>query len=124
MKQNIMVRLLTLWLSFITIHGYAQSSLYVSSGANFYITNGTYVYIDGFVVKPSADYNITGENSVTRDATATPPPPTTYIQRVYLFLQILPAYSGDITIYYQDAELNGLNENTLNLNVYNGTAWN
>jgi len=124
MKQNIKIKLLTLLLSAIMLRGFSQPSLYVSSGANFYITNGTYVYIDGFMVKPSVDYNITGENSVTRDATATPPPPTTYIQRVYHFLQTLPAYSGDITIYYQDAELNGLNENTLNLNVYNGAAWN
>jgi hypothetical protein len=39
-------------------------------------------------------------------------------------LSTLPSYSGDITIYYQDAELNGLNENLLNLNVYDGTTWN
>jgi len=124
MKQNIMVRLLTLLLSSITIHGYAQPSLFVSTGANFYITSGTFVYIDGLQVKPSINYNITGENSVRRDATATPPPPTAYIQRVYHLLQTLPAYSGDITIYYQDSELNGQNENTLNLNVYNGSTWN
>ncbi len=103
---------------------FSQSSLYVSAGANFNITSGTFVYIDGLQVKPSANYNITGENRVTRDAVATPPPPTTYIQRVYHLLQTLPAYSGDITIYYKDAELNGVNENILNLNVYNGTAWN
>ncbi len=122
MKQIIKIKLLALLLA-ATVKGVAQSSLYVSSGTNFYITSGTYVYIDGFVVKPSADYNITGENSVTKDATATPPPPTTYIQRVYHLLQTLPAYSGDITIYYQDAELNGLDENTISLNVYNSSTW-
>lgn len=81
------------------------------------------MYIDGIQVKPSINYNITGENSVRREATATPPPPTTYIQRVYRTLATLPAYSGDITIYYQDSELNGLNENTLNLNLYDGATW-
>ncbi len=107
-----------------TLKGFTQSSLYISSGANLYITTGTNVSIDGFVLKPSVNYNITGLNSVTRNATATPPPPTTYIQRVYHLLSTLPAYSGDITMNYQDAELNGLNENLLNLNVYNGVTWN
>ncbi len=124
MKQNLKIRLLTILLLMITIKTFAQSSLYISTGTNFYITTGTYVYIDGLQIKPSADYNITGANSVTRDATAIPSPPRTYIQRVYHFLATPPAYSGDITIYYQDAELNGLNENTLNLNVYDGSTWN
>lgn len=124
MKSITNLLLLTVIFCIITVKSFSQSSLYVSTGANFYITSGTSVYIDGLQVKPSVNYNITGENRVTRDATATPPPPTTYIQRVYHLLQILPAYSGDITIYYQDAELNGLNENTLNLNVYNGNTWN
>jgi len=120
MKKIIFPLLLTA----ICTNCFSQSSLYVSTGANFYITSGTYVYIDGLQVKPTANYNITGENRVTRDAIATPPPATTYIQRVYHLLQTLPTYSGDITIYYQDSELNGLNENTLNLNVYNGSTWN
>jgi hypothetical protein len=124
MRQNINAKLLLLLFLMITVRGFSQTSLYVSSGTNLYITSGTYVYIDGLVVKPSVNYNITGENSVTRDATATPPPPTPYIQRVYHLLQTLPAYSGDITIYYLDTELNGLDENTLNLNVYNGSTWN
>jgi len=124
MKQILYLKVLTLMCTMVSIKAFAQTTLYVSPGANFYITGNTYVYIDGMQVKPSIDYNITGENRVTRDAIATPPPPTTYIQRVYHLLQTLPAYSGDITIYYLDSELNGQNENTLNLNVYNGSTWN
>ncbi len=97
MKFILKLKLLVLLLA-TTFKGVAQGSLYVSSGTNFNITGNTYVYIDGFTLKPSVDYNITGENSVRRDATATSPPPTTYIQRVYHLLQTLPAYSGDITI--------------------------
>ncbi len=107
----------------ISMPCFAQTSLQVSSGSNFFITTGTLVHLDGLVVTPSVNYNITGLNNVTREATATPPPPTTYIQRVYNLLQTLPAYSGDITIYYQDAELNGINEANLNLDVYNGSTW-
>jgi hypothetical protein len=120
MKKIIFSALLTA----ICITGFSQSSLYVSAGANFNITNGTYVYIDGLQLKPSINYNITGENRLTREATATPPPPTTYINRVYHLEQTLPSFSGDITIYYQDSELNGLNEDSLKLNLYNGTFWN
>jgi hypothetical protein len=123
MVRLINYKLLILLVSLITIQGFAQTSLYVASGTNFYITAGTDVYIDGIVIKPSINYNITGENSVTKDGTATPPPPATYIQRVYNLLQILNGYSGDITVYYQDAELNGLDENSLNLYVYNGVTW-
>jgi hypothetical protein len=115
--------LLTAIVTAICISCFSQSSLYVSAGANFNITAGTYVFIDGLQLKPSADYNITGENRVTRVATATPPPPTTYINRVYQWAQTAPAYSGDITIYYQDAELNGIDESALSLNVYDGTNW-
>ena len=103
---------------------YSQQSLYISSGANFYITSGTNVHIDGLVLKPSLNYNITGLNSVSRDAIAIPPPPTTYIQRVYHLLSTLTSYSGDITMYYLDTELNGIDENLLNLNVYDGAMWN
>ena len=102
---------------------FSQHTLYVSPGANFNMTSGTYVYVDGFVFNPTVNYNITGENSIRRDATTTAPPPTTNILRVYHFLQSLPGFSGTLTVYYQDAELNGVDESTLNLNLYNPTSW-
>lgn len=124
MKQAIKINVLVLLLSLTMAQGFTQSSLYISSGTSFYITSGTNVYLDGLALRPSLNYNITGLNSVTKDAIAIPPPPASYIQRVYHLLSTLTGYSGDITIYYQDAELNGLNENLLNLDVYDGTTWN
>lgn len=123
MKQKIVHYLIAL-LGLLPLHTFAQSGLYISSGTNFFISNGTIVSIDSLVLTPSVNYNITGVNNVTRDATATPAPPTSYIQRVFHIQATPPPYSGDISIYYRDAELNGLNENTLNLNVYNGITWN
>ncbi len=120
MKKIFIIWIITL----ATIEGQSQSSLYISSGANLFISSGAMVYIDGIILKPSADYNIIGLNSFTRNTVATPPPPTTYIRRVYHLLSTLPLFSGDITIYYQDAELNSLDENTMNLNVYDGSMWN
>jgi hypothetical protein len=124
MKQIINLRLLTVLFCILSVQAFSQAGLYIASGSNFFINSGTIVSVDGLVLTPSVNYNILGTNAVTRDATATPPPPTNYIQRVYHLLQTLPAYSGDITIYYQDAELNGIAEAALNLDVYNGSTWN
>ena len=107
----------------LSICCFAQSSLYISSGASLVVSGGTALVVDSFALKPTANYTITGLNSVTRDALTVPASPTTYIKRVYHFLSTLPAFSGDIIHYYQDAELNGLNENLLNLNLYDGASW-
>ena len=115
--------ILSVVISAISVSSFSQSSLYISSGASVVVSSGTALTVDSFSLKPTANYTITGLNSVTRDAVTVPASPTTYIKRVYHFLSNLPAFTGDITLYYQDAELNGLNENLLNLNLYNGSSW-
>lgn len=102
---------------------FSQSSLYITAGANVVVTAGTALVADGLSLKPAANYIIPGANSLTRDAVTVPGTPTPHIDRVYHFLANLPAFTGDITHYYTDPELNGLNENLLNLNLYDGTAW-
>lgn len=124
MKKIFVLFWLVILLTAISRQSFSQTSLYVSSGDNFFISAATPVFIDGFAMNPSADYKIPGINSVTRNTTATPPPPGTYIQRVFQFAQTSDPYNGDIIFYYQDAELNGLDENSLNLKIYNGSAWN
>lgn len=123
MKQKILHCLIVL-LSLLQLQTFAQSGLSISSGTNFFILNGTIVSIDSLVLIPSVNYNITGVNKETRDASPTSTPPTSYINRVFHFQAIPLPYSGDISIYYRDAELNGLDENTLNLTIYNGSTWN
>lgn len=121
MKQKISFHLIGL-LSLLSFQSFSQAGLYITSGSNFFITSRTIVSIDSLVLTPSINYNIVGTNAVTRDATALPPPPATYIQRVF-HLQASPPYSGDITIYYRDTELNGLNGTALNLDIFNGATW-
>jgi hypothetical protein len=108
----------------LSVQSFSQAGLYITGTSNFFITSGTIVSIDSLVLTPSLNYNIVGTNAVTRDATATPPPPTSYIQRVFHWQTPPPLYSGEITIYYRDAELNGLDENSLSLTTYNGINWN
>jgi hypothetical protein len=113
---------LLLWLG--TLQTFAQSSLTVTSGTNIFISNGTLFSVDSLVLNPSADYTITGPNSETRNATIIHPSPNPYIQRAFHFSSTTPSFSGAISIYYRDAELNGLPENVLTLNVHNGVNWN
>lgn len=103
--------------------GFSQSSLYISAGTNVVISPNTKVFADSLLIKPSSTFTISGANSVTNDATAIPPPVPSYINRVYHFLQTTTPFSGDIAIYYRDAELNGLTENSLNMSIYTGSAW-
>jgi len=123
MKQKLNSFLIIVFI-LLSIQVYSQSGLYISAGSNFFISSSTVVSIDSLVLIPSAPFDIVGANAETRDATAVPPPPSPYIQRVYHFSALLPSYNGDISIYYRDAELNGLDENTLTLNIYNGSMWN
>lgn len=117
--QTIAVLLFTIFNSPV----FSQSSLQITSGANFYITSGTHVFIDNLKLKPSADFIIAGENALTRDEVTNPNPLTAHIKRVYHWANALASYEGDITIYYQEDELNGITEKRLNLNVYDGNQW-
>jgi len=102
----------------------AQNSLYLSPGANLFITAGTPLSVDSLVLTPSAGYNITGANGVLRAATITHAASRVYIQRVYRWNATLPPFTGNLSFYYKDGELNGISENALTLNVHNGTSWN
>lgn len=95
----------------------------IQSGANLFLSSGSQLYVDGLVLQPSADVNITGSNSITKSTTVIHPTANPYISRVYQLANTLTGFSGTITIYYQDAELNGIPENVLTLNVHNGSSW-
>ena len=98
--------------------------LYLQSGSNFFISSGTIVSLDSLVLTPSSNYNITGANRIQKRTTVAHSLSTPYISRVYRLNNTISGYSGKIIIYYQDAELNGITESALNLDVYNGFAWN
>jgi hypothetical protein len=103
---------------------WSQSSIYISPSGNLFISSGTLFFVDSLALLPSVNLNITGENAITRNATVTHGTVNPYIKRVFHFLNTTSPFSGSVTIYYNDAELNGLAENTLTLNVHNGISWN
>ena len=101
----------------------AHAQLTVDPGASLTIQNGTLVHGDGLTLIPSADL-ILSNVVLSRSATTIHPPGNTHISRVYQFSNTTNAFSGSIQIDYIDgAELNGIPEAALTLNIHNGTSW-
>lgn len=102
----------------------AQNVLTLQPGAQFFIGANATVALDKLVLTPTADLTITGSNTVNKTATLVHPTSNTSIRQAFDFLSTITGYSGGITMYFNDADLNGLNKNALALNVNNGSAWN
>jgi hypothetical protein len=101
----------------------AQNSLYLSTNASLYIGAGTSLAVDSLVLTPSSAYTITGANSMQRSATVQHVVSSPYIKRVYQWMNTLPPFTGNLSFYYLDGELNGIDEGQVTLNVHNGTSW-
>ena len=100
----------------------AHAQLTVDPGASLTIQNGTQVHVDGLTLIPSADF-ILSNVTLSRSATIVHTQVNPYISRVYQFSNTSNAFSGSIQINYIDAELNGLAEAELTLNIHNGINW-
>lgn len=117
MKKTLFVFFSALFLC----NGHAQ--LTVDPGASLTIQNGTQVHGDGLTLIPSVDL-ILSNVILSRSATIIHTQVNPYISRVYQFSNTTNAFSGSIQINYNDgAELNGLAEADLTLNIHNGTNW-
>jgi hypothetical protein len=102
----------------------AQTPIFtVLSRTNHVIKSGTVVSMDGLVLTPSTDFSLTG-NSLTRRPTATNATSNTNINNYYAFNANTNAFTGVVRFNYSDAELNGLNEADLKLNIYSPRRWN
>jgi len=124
MKKNKNILLMLLLLCLQILPALAQSGLSIAAGSSIFISSGTIFSTDGLALTPSANLTISGANAETRDGVATHPTANSYIKRVFHLSNTMPAFSGDISFYYLDAELNGIPENMLTLNVHNGSVWN
>ncbi|MEO6454875.1 MAG: hypothetical protein ABIN97_12415 [Ginsengibacter sp.] len=97
--------------------------LNIPAGTNIVIKQGTAFVLDSLILTPSSDFTLTNI-SIMRNSVVTFPAVNQYIARVYKFSGSTDAFTGSIRMIYQDgAELNGLAENTLQLNVHDGAGW-
>jgi len=101
----------------------AQSGISINSGTQIYISAQTEFSVDSLGLKPSAPFILTGANMLTRNTAAGFALSKPYIKRVFKLANKVTAFSGTISFYYRDAELNSIAETDLALHVYNGTAW-
>ena len=100
----------------------AHAQLTIDPGASLTIQNGAQVHGDGLTLIPSIDF-ILSNVILSRSATIIHTQVNPYISRVYQFSNTSNGFSGSIQINYTDAELNGLAEADLTLNIHNGTNW-
>ncbi|MDF2187988.1 T9SS type A sorting domain-containing protein [Paraflavitalea sp. CAU 1676] len=105
--------------------GYASIAQQITVGPNGSLvlySGGSSLSGNGLILTPSAPTTLTG-TSIVRNNAVTHPFPNPYVTRVYLIDPTPLLFSGDIQFEYDDSELNGLTETTLQLITYNGTAW-
>ena len=105
--------------------------LTVNSGASISIAAGSSIALDGLEIAPDATYVITGDNAVSRAATAITAGENSSVSRVFNTTALLVDFTGTLTFSYLDGELNDIAEENLVLELqgaddswtsYNGTV--
>jgi hypothetical protein len=112
------------FLSCLLLAGMARTQvLRVAAGTDLTILSGTIFKVDSLTLIPGSDFIIT-DNTLTKSLTVSHYTLNNYISRVYQFTNNTDPYSGSLQVDYTDgAELNGIPEASLTLNVHNGTSW-
>ena len=120
MTSKTVTRLIIFLLLFASSSTFGQ--LYVSSGVNIYLQAGITFAVDSLILQPTSTFTI-GSTTETRSASLTHSNPNPTILRTYNFSPSISPFSGTIGIYYRTSELNSLPQNSLTLNVHNGSSW-
>jgi len=117
------LRLLILSIPLICTSEAAAQTIYISPGTEMSIAAGTDFSLDGLDMKPSAGFSLSEENMLTRSTSPVNTGLTAVIPRVYKFANTTSPFSGTVKIYYDDSDMTGFVENTLALNLHNGSGW-
>lgn len=106
----------------VCIHySYAQQIL-VGTNAQVAVSAGTVLSAGGLKLMPNTSLTL-NDLSIQSNTTVVHAFGNPYVSRVYLFSPNAFVFSGSIQFHYLDSELNGLNESSLQVIAYNGTAW-
>lgn len=105
-------RLLLLFGFFATPFLFSQI-LTVNSGSSISIASGSSVNLGGLEIAPSDTYVISGDNAVSRYASAITAGDNSSVSRVYSTTALLSGFTGTLTFSYLDGELNGIAEGDL-----------
>lgn len=101
--------------------GIFAQQIKVYAGGQMILSSGSTVSWSGLTLIPSAAFNM--NSSLDLSTTTVNAFPSPYILRVYRFDPTSTAFSGSIGFHYLDGELNGIDNNNLELYVNNGSSW-
>jgi len=94
-----------------------SQSLTVGASGNVIIANGASVEVANLALSPSANYTISGANDLTQSSTAVTSNGNSSISQVHSTTNVLENYLGVVTLKYDDADLNGITEADLVLEL-------
>ena len=107
-----------LYILFFFIPAFILSqSLTVGASGNVIIADGATVEVANLALTPSANYTISGVNDLTQSSTAVTSNGNSSISQVHATTTILENYLGVVTLKYDDADLNGVTEADLVLEL-------
>ena len=109
-------RLLLLFGFFVSPLLFSQI-LTVNSGSSVSIASGSSVTLGGLDIAPSDTYVISGDNAVSRSASAITAGDNSSMSRVYSTTALLSGFTGTLTFSYLDGELNDIEETDLVLEL-------
>ena len=105
-------------------HSLKAQDFYTTSGTSVSISTNNVFHVNGLTLTPSSSFSLDGisitKNSSINNVVGTS---ATAASRFYLFSGNTNAYSGAIKMDYEDGELNGLSESSLEVNIYSGSGW-
>lgn len=101
---------------------FAQTVYRVLPGTNLFISSNTIFTADSFSITPSVGFTLQNV-SFSKYPAITHASFNNHITRVYGFSATTAGFSGSVLITYADAELNGIAEADLRLNIHNGSNW-
>ena len=91
--------------------------LTVNSGSSVSIASGSSITLDGLEMAPDDTYIISGANEVARSANAVTSGANSSVSRVYSASDLLSGFTGTLSFSYLEAELNGIAEGDLVLEL-------
>ena len=94
-----------------------SQSLTVGASGNVIIADGATVEVANLALTPSAEYTISGANDLTQSSTAVTSNGNSSISQAHSTTTTLENYLGVVTLKYDDADLNGITEAELVLEL-------
>ena len=91
--------------------------LTVNDGSSVSIASGSSVTLGGLKITPDDTYVISGDNAVSRSASAITAGDNSSVSRVYSTTALLSGFTGTLTFSYLDGELNDIAEADLVLEL-------